>query len=367
MSRQSSVTSSALHRQASAASGVVRAGTVRVAGLSGLTFVLREKGFSLRRLLAATGLPRDLFDDPDNLIDLEAAACLLALAAKRIDCPHLGLLCGQRFRPDTIGIVGRLAQNATDIGSGLRGLTLNLHLHGHAFVPTVTVVDDVAEFGMRLSAELPGNTVPAVDLGVAAAFTILRMLCGPEWTPLEVLLGRRPVAGRAVYDRFFGVHVRFDSDRNGIVFSSAWLGRRVHGASAATRELLERKLAAVAQRQSLSAATMTRRSLIACFARGRLSVRAVAAAMGLHPRTLNRRLELEGTSVFELAKEVRFQIARDLLANTSLPITEIAATLLYANSSAFTRAFRLWSRYSPSDWRRKHGGSVRSPARKWPS
>jgi AraC-like DNA-binding protein len=68
---------------------------------------------------------------------------------------------------------------------------------------------------------------------------------------------------------------------------------------------------------------------------------------------LNRRLAQEGTSVFELMKEVRFQIARDLLANTSLPITEIAATLLYANNGAFTRAFRLWSGKRPSDWRQR--------------
>jgi len=66
-------------------------------------------------------------------------------------------------------------------------------------------------------------------------------------------------------------------------------------------------------------------------------VAAVASALGMHPRMLNRRLARQGTSVFELMKEVRFQIARDLLANTSLPITEIAATLLYANNGAFTR------------------------------
>ena len=76
--------------------------------------------------------------------------------------------------------------------------------------------------------------------------------------------------------------------------------------------------------------------------------------LGLQVRTLNRRLADEGTSVFELAQEVRYQVARDLLANTALPVTEIAATLAYANTAGFTRAFTRWSGHGPSAWRRRH-------------
>lgn len=334
---------------------MVRPVTVRVAGLGPLPVLLEHRRVPLSPLLDAAGLPRTLFDDEENLVDIASAGRLLDVAAKQSGCPHLGLLCGRRFSPNTIGIVGRLAQNASDVGSALRGLILNLHLHGHAFVPTLGVVSGTAEFGMRLSSDLQGNTVPAVDLGMAAAFTIVSTLCGPHWMPLEVLLVHQPFASRKPYDSAFGVRVQFGSDRNAITFDAAWLTRRVHGANATRRALLERELAVIAQQHQLPAATTARRALIACIARGNLSVDAVAAVMRLHPRTLNRRLAREGTSLLELTKAVRFQIARDLLENTALPITEIAATLLYANIGAFTRAFRLWSRASPSEWRVNHG------------
>lgn len=333
----------------------IEAGTVRVSGLGGLALVLERLGLSPGPLLDAACLPRTLFDNPDDLVAVGKAACLLDLAAERADCPHLGLLCGESFRPDTLGVVGRLAQNAVDVGSGLRGLILNLHLHGHAFVPTMTVSSGTAELGLRLALELPGNTAPVIDLGMAASLTIVRALCGPGWAPLEVLLARRPVAHRDPYERFFGAPVRFDSDRDGIVFAAAWLGRRVCGADAGRRTLLERELAVIAQQQRVPAATMARRALLACITRGNISVEAVAAAVGLHSRTLNRRLAREGTSVFELTQQVRFQIARGLLSNTSLPVTEIAATLLYSDIGAFTRAFRRWAQQSPSDWRLSQG------------
>lgn len=328
---------------------------MRIASLGGLSSVLNEMGVALDPLLDTVGLPRTVFEDPDNLVDVGRAVRLLELAAERSKCPHLGLLCGQRYRPDTIGIVGRLAQNAGSIGSGLRGLVLNLHLNGHTFVPTLNVAAGTAEFGMTLSSNQPGNTVPAVDLGLMAAFTMVRALCGPQWLPTEVMLVHRPSVSRKPYDRLFGVRVQFGSDRNAVTFMATWLKRRVYGANAAKRALLERELAVIAQRHRLPTTTVARRVLIACISGGDVSVAMVAAAMGLHPRSLNRRLAEEGTSVFDLLKKVRFQIARDLLENTQLPVREIASTRLYANVGAFTRAFRLWSHKSPSDWRMKRG------------
>lgn len=337
------------------AGGPARPGTTRAGSLAALPLVLQQLGQPIAPLLASVGLPETLFDNPDTLVDLFQRARLLDLAAEKAGCPHLGLLCGAMHRPETIGLAGRLARNARDVGSALRGLTLNLHLNGHAFVPTLTLAGTTAEFGMHLVPDLPGPSRVTVDLGMAAAFSIVRALCGPGWAPLEVLLVHGPGGSRRPYDQYYGVPVRFGSDRNSIAFPARWLTEPVQGADAASLALLERELAVLEQQQALPPAVATRRALLACMARGDLSVRAVAAALGLHARTLNRRLAGEGTSVFALTKEVRYRVARDLLANTALPVTEIAATLLYGNIGAFTRAFREWSGVAPSVWRERNG------------
>jgi len=85
--------------------------------------------------------------------------------------------------------------------------------------------------------------------------------------------------------------------------------------------------------------------------RSDLSARAVAAALGLHGRNLNRRRAAEGTSSFALMREGRYQVARDLSANTAPPVAEIAATLVYANIGNFTRALNRWSGVTPTTWR----------------
>ena len=80
----------------------------------------------------------------------------------------------------------------------------------------------------------------------------------------------------------------------------------------------------------------------------------VAKLFAIHRRTLNRRLRAQGTSFKALIDETRYDIARQLLRDTRLPVAEIAAALDYSECSAFDRAFRRWSGASPSAWRTAH-------------
>ena len=77
----------------------------------------------------------------------------------------------------------------------------------------------------------------------------------------------------------------------------------------------------------------------------------VARHMHLHRRTLNRRLKEAGTTFRQVLDQVRFELAQEMLSDTSLHIAEIAARLGYRMPSTFTRAFRRWSGSSPARWR----------------
>lgn len=84
----------------------------------------------------------------------------------------------------------------------------------------------------------------------------------------------------------------------------------------------------------------------------------VAAQLGLHPRTLRRRLRQEGTSFDALKDEVRHAAARELLMLGALGIADIAFTLDYASVSSFVHAFRRWSGMPPGLWRERQSGRM---------
>jgi AraC-like DNA-binding protein len=94
--------------------------------------------------------------------------------------------------------------------------------------------------------------------------------------------------------------------------------------------------------------------------RGQCSVSDVAGLCRLHRRTLSRRLKAEGTAFRQLADEMRFEIAGQLLSNPRITFSQIATTLGYSEASAFTRAFRRWSGQTPTAWRAVHLTSRRT-------
>jgi AraC-like DNA-binding protein len=94
--------------------------------------------------------------------------------------------------------------------------------------------------------------------------------------------------------------------------------------------------------------------------RNNCSAATIARLFSMHRRTLHRHLRIEGFAFRQVANEIRFEIACDLLENTDMAISQIAAVLKYSELSAFTRAFRRWSGQTPSVWRLRHHHAHRS-------
>jgi AraC-like DNA-binding protein len=79
----------------------------------------------------------------------------------------------------------------------------------------------------------------------------------------------------------------------------------------------------------------------------------VAMLLGMSGRTLARRLQDEGLTFSEIRKDVFLHRARALLG-TGRAVGEVAATLGYSETAAFTPAFRAGTGLTPSAWRRIH-------------
>ena len=133
------------------------------------------------------------------------------------------------------------------------------------------------------------------------------------------------------------------------MFAASTLDHRLASADPEQLRILEVQARA---RDDLGVVFRLRRSLrILLLAQG-ASADQVAKLLLMHRRTLNRRLKAEGTTFQELLDEVRFEAACQLLDRARTPITEIAASLGYAETSAFSRAFRRWSGATPLERRR---------------
>ena len=85
---------------------------------------------------------------------------------------------------------------------------------------------------------------------------------------------------------------------------------------------------------------------------GAVEIEAVAATFGLHPRTLQRRLESEGASYADILDTARRETALRYLVGTALPLTRVTAAIGLAEQSALTRCCLRWFGATPSAVRR---------------
>ena len=87
-----------------------------------------------------------------------------------------------------------------------------------------------------------------------------------------------------------------------------------------------------------------------------LSLPAIAAEMGLPPRSFQRRLAEERTSFRRLVRDHRRSLAEALIKNHAGSVTSVAHTVGYAETAVLSRAFKSWTGTSPRTYARAARG-----------
>jgi AraC-like DNA-binding protein len=92
----------------------------------------------------------------------------------------------------------------------------------------------------------------------------------------------------------------------------------------------------------------------------RPNVEDIADALHISSRTLQRRLQDQGSSFQRVLEEARHQLARHYLNNSVLELNEAAYLLGYQDGNSFVRAFRNWEGVPPSRWREQQRAKAAS-------
>jgi AraC-like DNA-binding protein len=345
------------HTVPAASERTLAPGYIHLGVSKGIVPTLCELGVDPDPVIRAAGLDPRLFDDEMSVIPFAAVGRLYTLCVARSGCAHFGLLVGRRASTLSLGLVGRLMRHSHTIGDAVRALVSNLSVQDRAVVPSLTSRDGTALLTFATYQVESRNVEQILDAAMSVTVNILRTLCGSDWRPGEVLLPRAAPADQALYRHHFRAPVRFNRESASIVFPARDLERRVAGADPMMRALLEERISQMKGRPGCEFSDDVRRLLRTRLTSHRCSADDTAEQLAMHRRTLSRRLKDGGLGYRGITNEVRFEIARQLLQHTTVPLGEIAAALGYSEASAFTRAFRRWSGQTPTAWRAegRHG------------
>ncbi|WP_437672874.1 AraC family transcriptional regulator [Sorangium sp. So ce131] len=332
-----------------------------------------QRGADRGALLEAAGLAPAALADPDARVPLEAFYALVEAAVATLGDPHLGLGFAGRFQPEHLDALGFLAMSSPTLGEALRRMLRYQQLWNEGERYTLEIRGDRAHLGFApFGPDRPAHGQMAEMFALDVLVNAGQMI----GAPIEAIAARfrhTPAGDPAEKERRIGSRLEFGAPATELVVPAEVLERPLPHANEALAAFLERQVGALAARlpgaappasppgaapsstlpgaAPPAAALAARvRALLGERLREGADLPALAARLRMSPRTLQRRLRDERTSLNALLDEVRRARAAALL-EADMAIAEVAYLLGYSEPSAFHRAFRRWTGATPEGFR----------------
>jgi AraC-like DNA-binding protein len=197
-----------------------------------------------------------------------------------------------------------------------------------------------------------------------AAFLVaaIRACVGEIWSPLEVRFPHRRPRRIAVLEDALRCPVRFEAAaieieiaRDDLALPSRRSDPDLH---ALLTQLALEQLARVVPAPAPRVEDQVRTFLLEEIPRG-VTLESVAAHLRTTVRTLQRRLDEEGTTYFAVLDDARRELATRLLSDPARKGVDVALEVGFQDVSSFHRAFQRWTRETPGQFRKKLRGRAR--------
>jgi len=330
--------------------------TMRAAALRGVRPLVDSLGGDGAELLARFGIRFDAVDTHDAVVRAVAVARVLEHAAREFSCPDFGLRLAAQQDVSILGTLAVAIENSSTIGDAVACTSRFLFVHSPA-LSLSEIADPEGRpgvVGLRYGIGERGQASPqGTDLGLGLAHRILLLLSGGTYGLRSVLLPHPPLARLACYTEFFGADVRFCQPAAVLRIPRSLLAQPTDGGNEVLRALAVNYLETHFPRPARSVAARVQDALIRSLGSSTPRIDAVASAMQMHPRTLQRYLAAEHTTFAAVVDDARRHTAYQLLTESDIPLSRVAGVLGFASQSTLTRASRRWFGVSPSEIRRR--------------
>lgn len=326
--------------------------TVATTSSRALLAACERLGLDVAGLLATAGLTAAQVNDPDGRLPGAAVAALWAAALQRSGDPGLGLRVALAVPFGAYRVIDFLAASAATVGEGLVRVARYFPLVNSALAWEITAEDGVSRMALT-HPTIPG-ALPRPYAEYALAVTILhcRHASGFDWPLVEVAFAFDPPPSADDHVRAFGCPVRFGRPRSELAITRAtWDLPSRAPSSDLLRALEEHADRQIAGLRADSLVAQVARLIAEELHGGDPTLARVARRLAMSTRTLQRRLELEGTSYADVLDDTRRRFADAYVKEPKLALTEIAYLLGFSEPSAFTRAFQRWYGVAPSHYR----------------
>lgn len=325
---------------------------IRAAAARAVLAAARSRGLEPTQVLATAGV-KLLPSDPSASVPLTVHFALMETCTRLLKDPGFVIDLADHVPVEAYDVMGFAMRSAPDLATAVEVGRRYQPLYTCSSVFDVERASGLLHIWMRPSGPLPLAARLATESAVTQWLAIARKLCGVAIVPEQVSFRHAAPRSTARHVAFYGVTPVWEAPLAAMKLKSADAELPVQQADPTLHAFLLRAAeAALAEhRPPVTLVDQTRRVVAELLPSGKLDIDHAAARLGLASRTLRRRLGEHETTFQRLCDEVRESLARQYLAERSLPIAEVAFLLDFADERAFRRSFQRWTGSSPAQFR----------------
>ena len=325
-------------------------GAMSVVTARAVLHALEDRGVDPDRVLAAARLSRDALRSPEHRLPHSNVRALWEAAAAAVGDVAFGVHVAETLPRGSYELVEYLLGTASTLGEGLTRVCEHSRLiYDHCNLRLI-----VEPRGARIVANIPVAAPQYDEFWIALLVVRTRQLSGVAWNPDRVTF-QHDRRDDVEITRLMGCPVTFRAPQTEVRFRRSVLQLPIATADPMLSAILVRY--AMLLRESLPphGSLVARASAVIQqrMTRELPSLAAIARALDLPRRTLQRQLSSVGATHTQLVDEARRELALARIGDAGIAITEIAYVLHFADPSAFYRAFKRWTGQSPRRYRER--------------
>jgi AraC-like DNA-binding protein len=292
--------------------------------------------------------------DPDAWMSYRTFLLLLEQCARATQCRTFGLELSRRQDLGILGAVGFAIQQAPDVRTALRELSTHIRHHNQGADLALLSEDDMAHWVFTSKLEGLAPVWQQADLVAGIGINIMRLFLGQHWFPVAVYVPHSAPQDTRPYKSRFNCPIFFNWHCMQMSFPAKVLDCPIEEADPLLFGVLEEHLRNVRISFGNDYLGQVKHLIHQALNTGDCSVERVASFLAVNKRTLQRRLKQYDTSYTSLLEEVRFNVARRYLSESSGSLSVLAEMLCYSELSVFSNAFRRHHGVSPRVWKQRH-------------
>ena len=326
---------------------------IRCGALEGFESLIRSLGGNPVEQFRQVGISVSQLRDPNSFISYSKMAEVLEICSHACNAPFLGLLLAERNKYWVLSdLLVSISQDPT-VAEALTKFDRHLYLHASGVHLTIASAGEEARLELKFDFTTPLGIDQLAQKAVGQTATVLSKLMAVDRYSFKLHLRQpRPPAESNNKSGFYP-QIHFGSTFDGIRLTTKDLNRRPKLDDDTLQKHFIEHLQHLKARYPNNIKNQAKEIIGQLLPSGDCSMDKVASNLGLHPKTLQRKLQSENSNYRELLRESRQVIAEQYLSQGSVSITDLALNLGYAEVSEFSRHFKSWTGRPPKKWRQE--------------